>query len=102
MSDGEDVTEPHDPATPIVGLVAREQVQFGIDGYVVNIAQTMGENFQLRSIRTTPRNAATQKLNRFAISSDCIHESIIAGRNIQPAVDPHLNTVDGVIGAARL
>ena len=97
-----DVTESHVPATPIVGVVAREEVEFRADGHVVNVPLPARDDFQLGAIRPTTHNPTAAIRQLFPVRTGRLDEAVVSDRDIDPPVDADLNPVRRVIGSAKL
>ena len=85
------------PTAAIVGIVPGKYIQPRIHRHFVNIARAGGIQFHARAIRPHPHHATRPQLHFPSIGSLRLHESKIADRQIQPAIDPQRHPVGGVV-----
>ena len=96
------VDEAHVPTAAVVGVAAGVNIHQRVDGDVVDVAQPVGVDLHLGTIRAEAHHAATEHGQLCAVGALGAVYSEIADGNVYPAVDAHADAVGGVIGTAFL
>ena len=97
-----EMMEPHVPAAAVVGVVAGEQIEQRADRRAEDVAGAGAENFQSTAIRAETDHAAVAMLHLPAVGAGRLHETEIAARDVEPAVDAEAESVGRVIGRTIL
>ena len=94
------VIESNIPATTIIGVITRENIQVGINTGIKNITQTPAVNLHVRAIGADAYNPSSTPAEDPAISTNCLGKSKVAHGNVNPSINPHPNAVGGMVCAA--
>ena len=92
-----EVMQPNVPAAAVVGIVAREQIEQRTHSGFENVPRAVRPDLQARAVRTHPHHAAAAHLDFATVRAGRFHESEIANRRVEPAIDAQFDSVRRVI-----
>ena len=94
------MVEAHVPSAAVVGVVAGENVQVGVDAGIKDVAQAPAINLHVRAVGSDADNAAAAPAEHAAIGAHGFSKSKVTHGNVYPAINAHADAVGGVVRAA--